>query len=174
MNRFPFAGLVQARGDARVVARPIVSHALGAENAWFQRASVLREACARRAPRARRQHCDGTTIAFDLMQLGGHARGAPRPAARRRPLHPAADSVRVRLCAPRIACAELARGVTQRPLGLSLVETSMTQSGDGLQMDVDRELLVGLSSPSVARTRYRVRVRVARARGRARRPRRAP
>lgn len=159
----PIKGLAQARRDAFLVARPIEYLSRGAEEALFRCATVLSEGSERSAPTGERCYFGSTMITFDLTQLARHWRGPLESAQRRDLLRLVAGSVRVRLRATRIACAEVARRVTDRPLGSSIVETSAKLSGDGLQMDVDLEVPVGLFSPSVARARQR-----------ARRPRRAP
>jgi hypothetical protein len=148
MIRSPIKGLARARRDAFVVTRPIEYLSRGAEEALFQYATVLSEGHERSAPTGERHYFGSTMITFDLMQLAQHWRGPLGSAERRDLLRLVAGSVRVRLRATRIACAEVARRVTDRPLGSSLVETSVRLSGDSLQMDVDLEVPVGLFSPA--------------------------
>lgn len=148
MIRSPIKGLARARRDAFVVTRPIEYLSRGAEEALFQYATVLSEGHERSAPTGERRYFGSTMITFDLVQLARHWRGPLGSAERRDLLRLVAGSVRVRLRATRIACAEVARRVTDRPLGSSLVETSVRLSGDSLQMDVDLEVPVGLFSPA--------------------------
>ena len=163
MDRSPLKGLTKARRDAFVVSRSLEYLSRGAEEALFQHAEVLSEGSERASPAGERRYFGSTMITFDLTQLAAHWRGTLGAVERQALLRLVAGSVRVRLRATRIACAEVARRVTDRPLGSSVVETTVRLSGDSLQMDVDLEVPVGLFSPSVARARYR-----------ARRPRRAP
>ena len=141
-------GLARARRDAFVVARPIEYLSRGAEEALFRTAQVLSEGSQRVSASGERRYFGSTMITFDLTQLSAYWRGPLGSADKQALLRLVAGSVRVRLRATRIACAEVARRVTDRPLGSSLVETSVRLSGDSLQMDVDLEVPVGLSSPA--------------------------
>jgi hypothetical protein len=141
-------GLARARRDAFVVARPIEYLSRGAEEARFRTAQVLSEGSQRVSASGERRYFGSTMITFDLTQLSAYWRGPLGSEDKQALLRLVAGSVRVRLRATRIACAEVARRVTDRPLGSSLVETSVRLSGDSLQMDVDLEVPVGLSSPA--------------------------
>jgi hypothetical protein len=141
-------GLARARRDAFVVARPIEYLSRGAEEALFRTAQVLSEGSQRVSASGERRYFGSTMITFDLTQLSAYWRGPLGSEDKQALLRLVAGSVRVRLRATRIACAEVARRVTDRPLGSSLVETSVRLSGDSLQMDVDLEVPVGLSSPA--------------------------
>jgi hypothetical protein len=148
MIRSPIKGLTRARRNAFVVTRPIEYLSRGAEEALFQHAKVLSEGCERSCPSGERRYFGSTMITFDLGELGRHWRGPWGTLERQALLRLVAGSVRVRLRATRIACAEVARRVTDRPLGSSVVETSVRLSGESLQMDVDLEVPVGLFSPA--------------------------
>jgi hypothetical protein len=147
MSRSPLKGLAKARRDAFVVSRPIEYLSRGAEEALFQIAHILSEGSERGAPGAERCYFGSTMITFDLAELSKVWRGPFEAAERQALLRLVAGSVRVRLRATRIACAEVQRRVTERPLGSSMVETSVRLSGNTLQIDVDLEVLVGVSSP---------------------------
>jgi hypothetical protein len=148
MSRSPLKGLAKARRDAFVVTRPIEYLSRGAEEALFQLARIISEGSERVAPGGERRYFGSTMITFDLAELSKAWRGPFGALERQALLRAVAGSVRVRLRASRIACAEVARRVTDRPLGSSLVETSVRLSGSSLQIDVDLEVPVGVSSPA--------------------------
>ncbi|MFW5921439.1 MAG: hypothetical protein ACOCUS_06325, partial [Polyangiales bacterium] len=83
---------------------------------------------------------------FDLVALGERWRGPLDEAARARLLRAVQGSVRVRLRAMRLACAEVARRLPDRPLGTAQVETRARIVGDKLHVDVDLEVPIGVSS----------------------------
>jgi hypothetical protein len=147
MRPSPIKGLAKARRDAFVVARSREYLSRGAEEALFQIAEVISEGSERAAASGQRHYCGSTMITFDLAKLSEVWRGPLGALERQALLRLVAGSVRIRLRAARIACAEAQRRVTERPLGSSTVETSVRLSGNTLQMDVDLELLVGVSSP---------------------------
>jgi hypothetical protein len=148
MSRSPLKGLAKARRGAYVVARPIEYLSRGAEEALFQVAEILTEGSERRAPSGERRYFGSTMITFDLAELSKHWRGPFEAAEKQALLRMVAGSVRVRLRATRLACAEVARRVTDRPLGSSVVETSVRLSANTLQIDVDLEVPVGVFSPA--------------------------
>lgn len=148
MNRSPLKGLAKARRDAFVVNRPIEYLSRGAEEALFQHLTMLSEGAAKQLSSGERRYFGSTMITFDLHALAHSWRGPLSATEKQTLLRLVAGSVRVRLRATRLACAEVARRVTERPLGSSLVETSVRLSGNSLQMDVDLEVPVGVSSPA--------------------------
>jgi hypothetical protein len=148
MSRSPIKGLAKARRNAFIATRSIEYLSRGAEEALFQHLSVLSEGAQQNGPNGQRYWSGSTMITFDLEQLANDWRGPFDVAQRQALLRLVAGSVRVRLRATRIACAEVARRVTERPLGSSVVETSVRLSGNTLQMDVDLEVPVGVSSPA--------------------------
>jgi hypothetical protein len=147
MSRSPIKGIAKARRDAFAVARSVEYLSRGAEEALFQIAEVMSEGSERSAPSGQRHYYGSTMITFDLAELSKVWRGPFGPRERAALLRLVAGSVRVRLRATRIACAEAQRRVTERPLGSSIVETTVRLSGNTLQMDVDLEVLVGVFSP---------------------------
>jgi hypothetical protein len=147
MSRSPIKGIAKARRDAFVATRSIEYLSRGAEEALFQVAEVLSEGSERCATSGQRHYFGSTMITFDLAELSKSWRGPLGALERQALLRLVAGSVRVRLRATRIACAEAQRRVTERPLGSSIVETTVRLSGNTLQMDVDLEVLVGVSSP---------------------------
>ena len=148
MSRSPLKGLAKARRGAYVVTRPIDYLSRGAEEALFEAAQVLSEGSVGRGPGGESRYFGSTMITFDLEQLREHWRGSFTLAEKQKLLRLVAGSVRIRLRATRIACAEVARRVTDRPLGSSTVETSVRLSGNSLHMDVDLEVPVGVFSPA--------------------------
>lgn len=148
MSRSPIKGLAKASRNAFIATRSIEYLSRGAEEALFQQASVLSEGVEQPGPNGRRYYRGSTMITFDLEQLGKHWRGPLETAQKQALLRMVAGSVRVRLRATRIACVEVARRVTERPLGSSVVETTVRLSGNTLQIDVDLEVPVGVSSPA--------------------------
>ena len=146
MSRSPLKGLAKASRNAFVVTRPIQYLSRGAEEALFQHMTMLSEGAERRTKAGERHYFGSTMITFDLDALAKHWRGDFDAAERQTLLRLVAGSVRVRLRATRLACTEVARRVTDRPLGSSVVETSVRLSGNTLQMDVDLEVPVGVSS----------------------------
>ena len=148
MSRSPLKGLAKARRNAFVVERPVQHLSRGAEEALFQTACIISEGSERGFPGGERRYFGSTMITFDLAELSKAWRGPFEAAEHQALLRMVAGSVRVRLRASRIACAEVARRVTDRPLGSSIVETSVRLSGSSLQIDVDLEVPVGVFSPA--------------------------
>jgi hypothetical protein len=87
-----------------------------------------------------------TMITVDLHALAQHWRGPLNVDMTAKLLELVRSSVRVRIRTTRIACDEVARRVSERPLGPASVETNMRIVGHTLQMDVDVEVPVGVSS----------------------------
>lgn len=146
MSRPKIKGIVRAERDAfvRRTTREFLTR--GAEEALFANIEVLSEGRERTLASGERQYHGSTMITFDLTGLQKRWRGVLDAAERARLARLVEGSVRVRLRATRIACAEVARRVTDRPLGTALVETSVRLSGDSLQMDVDLEVTIGICS----------------------------
>jgi hypothetical protein len=140
-------GLVRAQRDAFVVERPSRSLTRGAEEALFRHKSVLSEGSLRQTPATgERCYFGSTMITFDLAGLRKHWRG-PFGAEQAADLAELVrGSVRIKARAHRIACAEVAQRVTDRPLGTAIVEILVRVSGDTLQLDVDLEVPVGVCS----------------------------
>jgi hypothetical protein len=146
MERPKIKGLARAvrtgyvrRGQTKSLAR-FVEHAL------FENAEVLSEGAVRVHEGRERRYFGSTMITFDLEALQKRWRGPLDAEARAELCSLVEGSVRVRLIAARIACAEVARRVTDRPLGTALVETKVQLSGNTLHMDVDLEVPVGVCS----------------------------
>ena len=146
MSRSPIKGLARASRNAFVVKREIEYLSRGAEEAIFQLAEVLSEGSERASAPGGRSYFGSTMISVDLDRLGRQWRGALDEPARERLLELVRRSVRVRVRASRIACAEVARRVTERPLGAACTDTTFRIAGGFLQMDVDVEVPVGVSS----------------------------
>ena len=118
----------------------------GAEEALFRSAEVLSEGSLRILKGGEQRYFGSTMITFDLARLAEHWRG-PFEADQQAELARLVEgSVRMRVRATRMACAEVARRVTERPLGSATVETRVRVSGKTLQMDVDLECGVGVCS----------------------------
>ncbi len=142
----PIKGLARAvrgayvrRGESRALSR-------FSEHALFEGAEVLSEGAVRGGEGRERRYYGSTMITFDLEALQKRWRGPLDARAREELCHLVEGSVRVRLIAARIACAEVARRVTDRPLGTAIVETKVQLNGDTLHMDVDLEVPVGVCS----------------------------
>lgn len=116
------------------------------EEALFRHADVLSEGYSRRSGSGR-VYFGSTMITIALARLAPYFRGELDAAARDDLLHAVDGSVRIRLRAMRLGCAEVARRVQSR-LGTAQVETRMRVTEDQLHIDVDLEVPVSLSSGS--------------------------
>lgn len=87
-----------------------------------------------------------TLVTIDLEKVAPQLRGPEGEAERERLLSAASGSVRVRLRAMRVACADVARRHPDRTLGTASVETRFRLNGTLLLVDVDLEVPVGVSS----------------------------
>lgn len=145
-SRPKLKGLVRAERDAFIVKREKRSLSRGAEEALFRSMSVLSEGALRTLPSGERRYFGSTMITFDLDGLRKHWRGPFGPEQKAEVLALAQSSVRLKMRAHRIACAEVARRVTDGPLGTAIVETVVRVSGNTLQMDVDLEVPIGVCS----------------------------
>ncbi len=118
-------------------------YALGprAEEDFFRVAEVLTEG------RLQDQSFYGSTlVTIDLERVAPSLRGGGGAAARKRIFEITSGSVRFRLRAMRLACADVARRYPDRRLGTARVETRMRLEGTRLLLDVDLEVPVGVSS----------------------------
>ncbi len=146
MSRPKIKGLVRARRGAFISSHESRFLSRVAEEALFECVGVLSEGSVREGQAGDLRYFGSTMITFDLMQLARSWRGPLDAEARAQLCELAAGSVRVRARASRIACAEVARRVTERPLGTALVETKVQLRGDSLLMDIDLEVPIGVSS----------------------------
>jgi len=88
-----------------------------------------------------------TLITIDLERVAPQLRGEHEGARERaRLLAVASGSVRVRLRAMRLACADVGRRYPDRRLGTATTETRFRLEGTKLLVDVDLEVPVGVSS----------------------------
>jgi hypothetical protein len=87
-----------------------------------------------------------TLVTIDLEKVAPQFRGEEGAADRERLLTAASGSVRVRLRAMRVACADVARRHPDRQLGTASVETRFRLEGSLLLVDVDLEMPIGISS----------------------------
>jgi hypothetical protein len=146
MSRSRIKGLARARRNAFIAAHPARFLSRGAEEALFAHVDVLSEGAVDRLPSGEMRYFGSTMITFDLARLAESWRGPFGPEQKEDLLQLVAGSVRMRIRATRLACAEVARRVTERPLGKATVETSVRLVENTLQMDVDLELSVGVCS----------------------------
>jgi hypothetical protein len=146
MSRSPIKGLARVRRSAFVSAHPARFLSRGAEEALFQSAEVLSEGSLRALPDGAQCYYGSTMITFDLVRLADHWRGPFGVAEHAELANLVEGSVRMRLRATRIACAQVASRVVERPLGRALVETRVRVAGNTLQMDIDLEVDVGVCS----------------------------
>lgn len=87
-----------------------------------------------------------TLVTIDLEKVAPELRGAEGERAREQLLAAVHGSVRVRLRAMRVACADVARRHPDRRLGTATIETRFRLDGSRLLVDVDLEMPVGVSS----------------------------
>lgn len=139
-------GLVKARRDAAIRTREASWLTPAVEEHLFRGADVLSEGAVRGVSGGGRRYFGSTMITFDLAPLARAWRGPFDLSARRRLLSLVEGSVRVRLRAMRLACAEVASRVTYRPLGTPIVETSVRLGENKMFLDVDLEVPVGVCS----------------------------
>jgi hypothetical protein len=146
MDRPPIKGLARALRPAHIRRGHARSLSRFSEHALFESAEVLSEGGLRSQGESARSYYGSTMITFDLDDFARRFRGPLDAAGRQELCQLVEGSVRVRLLAARIACAEVARRVTERPLGTAIVETRVKLAGHTLQMDIDLEVPVGVSS----------------------------
>lgn len=134
-------GPVLLRRSSRVLSRAL-------EEELFQIADVLSEGSCRTVPAAHDSYFGSTMLSFDLSRLRAHFRGGYSEQARRDLAWAIEGSIRVRLRAMRIACAEASRRVPDRLLGTALCEIRVRLVQEHLHIDVDLEVPLGVSSGS--------------------------
>jgi hypothetical protein len=114
------------------------------EEQLFRDADVLSEGELRRLDN-RDSYFGSTMISVPLAPLAKVVRGDLDEAQRTELLSAASGSVRLRLRAMRLACAEVARRVPDRALGTAQVETRVRITHEQLHIDVDLEVPLGVS-----------------------------
>jgi len=140
--------LAKALRGSLLVGRQHTAISRAFEEELFRRADVLSEGSCRSAKGALDCYFGSTMISFDLSSVRGRFRGEFDAAAKAQLLRAVDGSVRVRLRAMRLACAEAARRVPDRALGTALTEIRVRLSNDQLHIDVDLEVPLGVSSRS--------------------------
>lgn len=139
--RTPLKPPVRVRPGVLVRARD--GYALGprAEEELFRFAEVLTEG------RLEGDVFFGSAlITIELEKVAPHLRGEDGASERQRVADAASGSVRVRLRAMRLACADVARRHPDKRLGTATVESRFRLDGSRLLVDVDLEVPVGVSS----------------------------
>lgn len=127
------------RGDNKAISRSM-------EEELFAFAEVLSEGGCRTGVDGSDNYFGSTMITFDLRRVRRRWRGPFNEKARKRFLDALQGSVRIHLRAMRLSYAEVARRVSDKPLGTVFVEMRMRLSGDYLYLDIDLEVPVGVSS----------------------------
>jgi hypothetical protein len=131
---------------SRVLARrSSVSLSRELEAELFLHAHVLSEGGIRALPRGHDSYFGSTMISVPLAPIAKVVRGDLDEAQRTELLSAASGSVRLRLRAMRLACAEVARRVPDRALGTAQVETRVRITHEQLHIDVDLEVPLGVS-----------------------------
>lgn len=146
MSRPVIKGPVRATRNAFIVSRSISYLSRGAEEALLAELEVLSEGQERVVGAGERRYFGSTMITIDLERVQKRWRGQLDPPVVEALERLAAGSVRLRLRATRIACAEAARRTSARPLGTAHVESHVRIHGRTLHIDVDLEVPVGVSS----------------------------
>jgi hypothetical protein len=145
-DRPKLKGLARAERDAFVSRHGAQYISQGVEETLFRHAEVLTEGRERTSKKGERCYFGSTMITFDLAALQKRWRGPFEVTHREELLKLVQGSVRMHARAHRLACAEVARRVTDAPLGTAIVEVSVRLSGNTLQMDVDLEVPIGVCS----------------------------
>jgi len=117
-----------------------------AEEALFASAEILNEGQVRHGHDGGGSYFGSLMVTFHLDAFGRHLREPMTPALQRALLEAVEGSVRVRLRAMRMACAEAARRVPELPLGTAQVETRVRLVDGTLLLDVDFEVPFDISS----------------------------
>jgi hypothetical protein len=138
-------GPVRARRGATVLERRGQALSREAEELLFRDAEILCEGAVNETGTAR-SWFGSTMITFDLGRLGASLRGSFDPAGLAQLANVIEGSVRVRLRATRLARGEVARRLPDRLLGTARVETRVRLVGEKLQLDVDLEVPLRVSS----------------------------
>lgn len=140
------------KGPARAVRhatfRRREHHALSreAEEVLFEHADIMNEGSASTGSDGLGSYCGSTMLTFDLDAMASRLREPMTDALRGDICAAVEGSVRVRLRAMRLACAEAARRVPESPLGTAQVETRVRLVGGMLHLDVDLEVPFDVSS----------------------------
>lgn len=85
-------------------------------------------------------------ITFDLSRLVRRCRGLEEPAELEQVVDAVQSSVRVRIRAHRMACAEVYRRFPDRAVGTAHIESRFSREGNLLMLDIDLEAAVELGS----------------------------
>lgn len=133
-------GLAKARRGARI-RRDAPGEALSrqAEEDLFACSDVMSEGSVRRGPDGD-TYFGSTMLTVDLERFTGGWRGRLDGAARERLRRLVEGSVRVKLRAMRIACAEASHRLPDRRFGTAAVETTVQLRNGQLHIDVDLEV----------------------------------
>ena len=143
--------LARARRSPALVRRGHVVLSREVEEQIFLSAEVLSEGGCRPDPGSHDSYFGSTMISVEIARLQQPGRGS-LDAGELRELADVIDgSVRVRLRAMRLACAEAARRVQDREFGTAQCEIRVRVTDTQLQIDVDLEVPLGVSSASRAR-----------------------
>jgi hypothetical protein len=110
----------------------------------FRSAEVLTEGGLDGDPEAR--WYGSIMITFDLGRLVRRCRGLSDPALLDRVVDAIEGSVRVRIRAHRMACAEVYRRFPDRTVGTAQLESCFRRDGDLLLLDIDLEAPIDLPS----------------------------
>ncbi len=127
------------RGEYTAISRSL-------EEELFASAQVLSEGGCRTGADGNDNYFGSTMITFDLARVRRYWRGPFDEHARNRFVDAIQGSVRVHLRAMRLAYAEVARRVSDKPIGTALIETRMRLTGESLYLDIDLEVPVGVSA----------------------------
>lgn len=117
----------------------------GLEEAIFRHAEVMSEGSLREMG-GEGSYFGSTMITVDLDQLRSKYRGNLDSVGQEHLRDLVEGSVRMRLRAMRIACAEVARRAPDRPFGTAQVETQVRVVQGKLHLDVDLEVPFEVSS----------------------------
>ena len=140
--------LARALRAPATVSRHGLSLSRAMEESLFRSADVLSEGGRRGGAEGNESYFGSTMISMDLSRMHEHWRGEFDDRARAQLADAVDGSVRMRLRAMRLACAEAARRVPDRALGTAQVEIRVRIAGEQLHMDIDLEVPLGVSSGS--------------------------
>lgn len=146
MSSGPLKPLARARRGAALLQRTYHVLSRELEEDLFRHADVLSEGHCLSLQGAGETYFGSTMISCELARLQRHFRGGFDDAGRAAFVSAAEGSVRLRLRAMRLACAEVARRVGQRDLGTALTEVRVRLTDMQLYIDVDLEVPLGVSS----------------------------
>lgn len=139
----PLKPPVRVRPGALLRARDGFALGARAEEELFRVAEVLTEG---RMTDDGRAFFGSTLVTIDLARVAPLFAGEHAAAQRERLVKAAEGSVRVRLRAMRIACADVARRHPDRRFGTATVETRVRLEGERLLLDVDLEVPIDVPS----------------------------